>query len=264
VLHHTPRWTATVFVYIFNSDRNLKILGTLRLWHLPNCIPLVLVHSKAFTLLSKEIFYTQLCDMDNLENYRIDSMPQESVLDSSSIIDYSIWKMDVACYNSNIYIAFSIYAHRFHSIYLTSLSNMKKLANEQRKLIFDISYGQILDYCFPSKEYLFNDYLKTSNCYLYILFDSNILLKVNINSILLCNQINLFEKSNERIQEINNILTQKEFHLIDYGNNSTTLKKSIFKKLFKNSKNIHKRKTERNEQEQRKKQASSQDDDDIS
>jgi len=220
-----------------------------------------------FILSSKEIFYTQLYDSNNfdfLENYRIDSMPEESLIDSSSIINYSIWKMDVACCNSNIYIAFSIYSHRFHSIYLTSLSNIKQLANEQRKLTLDISYGTIIDYCFAPKESLFDDYIENSSCYLYILFDSNILLKVNIISILLCNDKHLFSKSNETIQEINTILTQREFHLIDYNQNSIGLDEFIFKKLFQNSNSNFslKRKIENIEQEQRKKQSLSQDEDD--
>jgi hypothetical protein len=179
----------------------------------------------------------------------------------SSIINYSIWKMDVTCCNSNIYIAFSVYDHRYHSIYLTSLSNIKQLANEQRKLTLDISYGRIIDYCFAPKEYLFEDYITNSNCYLYILFDSNILLKINIISILLCNDKNLFGKSNEIIQEINTILTQKEFHLINYMNNCIDLDEIIFKNSNGNS--YLKRKTEKIEQEQRKKQASSQNEDDI-
>lgn len=189
-------------------------------------------------------------------------MPHESVVDSSSIQDYSIWKMDVACYESNIYLAFSIYAHRSHSIYLTTLENIKKLSNEQCKLTFDMSYGTIIDYCFPSKDNVYDNYTPD----LYILFDSNIILKVDIISVLLYNEKELFAETNETIQEINNILTQKEFCIIDSINNYTELDEYMFKQLLKNIKNSNenssqKRKIERIEQNQRKKQASSQDGD---
>jgi WD40 repeat protein len=242
--------------YIFSASGD----GTIRLWRLPDCVPLVLLHSKAFSLLSKQIFYTQLFNPENflfIENYRTDAMPQESSLNSSSILDYSIWKMDVISYTSNIYIAFSIYAHRFHSIYLTSLKNIKQLANQQRKVTFDISYGTIVDYC------LLNDYLENSNCCLYILFNSNILIKVNIMSILLCNQTELFAESNETIQEINNILTRKEFQLTDFSNNDLTFNEMIYNKLSKNDNSCLKRKTEISEQQQRKKPASLQDEEDT-
>ena len=72
--------------------------------------------------------------------------------------------------NSNVYIAFSIYAHRFNSIYLTSLSNLKQLANEQRKLTFDSTYGTIIDYCFPSKDCLYDDYHENAQMlFIYII-----------------------------------------------------------------------------------------------
>ena len=64
-------------------------------------LPLVLFHTKAFILSSKQIFYTQLYHSDNyslLEDYQIDSMPHESLLDTSLPINYSIWKMDIASY----------------------------------------------------------------------------------------------------------------------------------------------------------------------
>ena len=123
-----------------------------------------------------KIFYTELYHPDNyslLGDYQIDSMPHESLLDPSLPINYSIWKMDIASYNlinSNVYIAFSIYAHRFHSIYLTSLTNLKQLDNQQRKLIFDSTYGTIIDYCFPSKDILYDDYQeKCSDLFIYII-----------------------------------------------------------------------------------------------
>ena len=225
--------------------------GTIRLWHLPDCLPLVFLHSKAFTSYSKQIFYTELCDTkstDLFEGYRAIGMPDESSFNSSSIIDYSIWKMDATSYQSNIYLAFSIYAQRFHSIYLTSLTNIEQFANEQRKLNIDISYGSIVDYYFHQKN---------SNLVLFILFDSNMLLKIDVISILLCDQTELFAESNETIQEINNLLTQKQFHLINDGNNYRAMEELHYKQLFKNSENLNKRKTEKNEDEQRKKLVSS-------
>ncbi|CAF4575942.1 unnamed protein product [Rotaria sp. Silwood1] len=231
--------------------------GTLRLWYLPDCTPLVLLHSKALTLSSKQLFYTQLYNPNgsiSLEDYQNDTMPQESSLDLCSTLDHSIWKMDVAScnpMNSNVYIAFSIYGHRLHSIYLTSLSNIKQLANEQRQLIFDSSYGTIIDYCFPSKETLFNDYTIYSKCNLYVLFDSNVLLNVNIISILTSNQTSLFAKSNQPIQEINDILASKEFHSMNYNIKTDEI---IFKKLFKNSNHkTNKRKCEMVESPQEEK-----------
>lgn len=237
--------------------------GTIRLWRFPDCTPLVLFHSKAFVLSTKQIFYTQLYHSDNyslLGDYQIDSMPHESLLDTSLPINYSIWKMDIASYgliNSNVYIAFSIYAHRFHSIYLTNLTNLKQLDNEQRKLIFDSTYGTIIDYCFPSKDCLYDDYHENAQIYLYILFDSNVLLKIDVISILLCDETELFVKSDENTQEINNILARKEFQLNNFMNNNTSYD-ILFQQLFKNHPNskensLHKRKSEKVEQQQPKK-----------
>ncbi|CAF2903349.1 unnamed protein product [Rotaria sp. Silwood2] len=248
--------------------------GTFRLWRLPDCTPLVLLHSKALTLSSKQMFYTQLYNPSSsisLEDYQKDTMPQESSLYLSSTLDYSIWKMDVASYspmNSNVYIAFSIYAHRLHSIYLTSLSNIKQLANEQCQLIFDSSYGTIVDYCFPSKKNLFDDYTIYSKCNLYVVFDSNVLVNVNILSILSSNQTKLCVKPNQKIQEINNILASKEFHLMNYMNYNMKTDEVIFQKLFKNSNNNnnnnshYKRKIEIVEQQQKAKKKSSSPSDD--
>ncbi|CAF3717492.1 unnamed protein product [Adineta steineri] len=249
--------------------------GTFRLWSLPDCKPLVFIHSKIFVLLSKEIFYTQLFHSENqafIENYRLDSKPDEFCSDPSSIINYSIWKMDIASFNSNdsnIYIAFSIYFQRLHSIYLTTLLNMKELINEQRKLIFDSSYGTIIDYCFSSKQILHDDYITDSKCYLYILFDSNTLLKIDVISILSCDKTELFIKPDEDIQEINNILARKEFHSINNNNNTTVSDDILYKELFKNHLEstdncCSKRKNDRTDQEQRKKQICSQMEENIS
>ena len=83
-------------------------------------------------------------------------------------------------YESDIFLAFSIYAYRSHSIYLTNLSNLKQLSNKQRKLTLDTSYGTIVDYCFANHDWD-----------LYILFNSNVLLKVDIMSILAYDQQNI-------------------------------------------------------------------------
>ena len=169
--------------------------------------------------------------------------------------------MDVASFSSvhsNIYIALSIYAHRLHSIYLTSLSNLRQLRNEQRKLIFDSSYGTITDYCFPLEEILFNDYTTHSKCHLYVLFDRNILLQVDIIPIILCNKTELCVKSDVNIQEINNILATREFNFIDYINNDVQSEVIMFKQLFKNCRysennSCFKRKNEEIQEQQSKK-----------
>jgi hypothetical protein len=224
-----------------NSFEKFSILGTLRLWRLPDCVPLMLLHSKVFTLLSDEVFYTELSDSES--SYQADGIR----LDKSSITDYSIWKIDVTTYNSNIYLAFSIYAYRFHSIYLTSLSNMKQLKNQQRKLTLDIAYGTIMDYCLVNY---------SSNLDLYVLFDSNMVLKINMMSILSCNRKELCAQSNKTIQEINNILTRQEFRLMDCNNNYLAFDDMMFKRMFKNEiTSSYKRKAEQIEDNQRKKQA---------
>lgn len=168
--------------------------------------------------------------------------------------------MDVAscdCPKSEVYIAFSLFGHRLYSIYLTSLSTMAKLDNEHRQLAFDSSYGTIIDYCFPSREILFNDGLNRK-CFLYVLFSSNIFIKVDILSILSCTQLSIFVKQDDYIQDMNRILSGPEFHLMNYNTNTDAI---IFQKLFKNfvdsNNNYHlKRPCEVNEgQEQSKRQA---------
>jgi hypothetical protein len=230
-----------------------------------------MLHSKAFTLSSKQVFYSQLYQSESCvfaENYRAYTVPYENLLDAFSI-NYSIWKMDVACYNStasDIFIAFTIYAHRFHSIYLTSLLNMRELTNKQRKLVFDSSYGTIIDYCFPTKEILFNDYITDSKCYLFVLFDSNTLLKVDIISVLLCDETELFVQTDGIIQEINNILATKQFHSMNTEKTSSDM---FYKQLFKNHTNSNensycKRKTDQTDEQQRKRQTSLQIEDNSS
>jgi hypothetical protein len=146
--------------------------------------------------------------------------------------------------SSDVFIALSIYAYRTHSIYLTTLLNLEKSTNEQLKLIFDSNYGAIIDYCFPSKEF---------PCDLYILFASNILLKVNILSILSCDKREFFEEND---QTISRILSTKEFNLL----NNLSSNEIIFKQLFKTRGNpgdssYYKRKNQRIEQQEEKRRS---------
>ncbi|CAF3317812.1 unnamed protein product, partial [Rotaria sp. Silwood2] len=107
-----------------------------------------------------------------------------------------------------------------------------------------------------------------SKCNLYVVFDSNVLVNVNILSILSSNQTKLYVKPNQKIQEINNILASKEFHLMNYMNYNMKTDEVIFQKLFKNSNNNnnnnshYKRKIEIVEQQQKSKKKSSSPSDD--
>jgi len=171
------------------------------------------------------------------------SEENQSSLDSSSI-NYSIWKMDITSSHStssDVFIALSIYAYRINSIYITTLLNLEKSTNEQRKLTFDSTYGTIIDYCFPSKEF---------SCDLYILFDSNLLLKVNILSILSCDKKEYFQEND---QTISRVLSIKEFNLMNNMNSNEI----IFKQLFKTrgdpgDSSYYKRKNQRIEQQEEK------------
>ncbi|CAF1964008.1 unnamed protein product [Rotaria magnacalcarata] len=237
--------------------------GTLRLWHVPDCMPLAFVHSKALTLQAKQVFFTGLYALNNsasLAANQKDVMP-ECIKKSSSTVNDSIWKMDVACSNpliSNVYIVFSTYARRYHSIYLSSLSNMKQLNNEQRELIFDPIYGGIIDYCFPAQETFLNDYTTHEKYFLYVLFNTNVLVQVDILAMLSHNQTALFVQANDRIQEINYILANNEFNLVHKRIKKDAL---IFEELFENStdsnNNCHRKRISETfeEQENRKKQA---------
>jgi len=219
--------------------------GTLRLWHLPDCVELNLFSTKTLISSSKQIFYGLSSNFEENES---------SLDDSSSSINYSIWKIDVTSSRStsspDIFIALSIYAYRSHSIYLTTLLNLENSTNEQRQLTFDSNYGTIIDYCFPSKEF---------PCDLYILFDNNTLLKVNIISIFSCDKKEFFEENNTII---NRILSTKEFNLMNNMNSNEI----IFKQLFKTrgdpgDSSYYKRKNQRIEQQEekrRKKQLPSQ------
>ena len=138
-----------------------------------------------------------------------------------SAIDYSIWKMAVTT-SPDTFIALSIYAHRNHSIFVFKLENSLQ---EPRKLTFDTSYGAIIDYCFSSKE-------------LYVLFDSNRLFRVNIQS---CDST------------ITEISLNQELN----GTNNNHSNEIIFKQLFKTRGppgdcSYYKRKNERIEQQEEK------------
>jgi len=141
---------------------------------------------------------------------------------------------------SDVFIALSIYAHRTDSIYLTTLSNLEKSTNESRKLTFGSNYGTIIDYCFS----------RNSQCDLYILFDSNTLLKVNILSILSCDTREFYEENDKTISII---LAKKEFNLMNNINSN----EMIFKQLFKThgdpgDSSYYKRKNQRIEEQEEK------------
>jgi hypothetical protein len=199
------------------------LLGTLRLWHLPDCIQLNEFQSKEFTSSAEEIFYGSSSNSED---------------NKSSSIDYSIWKLDISSSDlDNVFIALSIYSNRTNSIYLTTLSNLEK---STKKLTFNSTSGTIMDYYFHPN----------SKCDLYILFDNNTLLKVNINSILSCDKKEFFEENN---QIINTILSNNEFNLM----NNIISNEMIFKQLFKargdpGDSSYYKRKNERIEQQKEK------------
>ncbi|CAF3679410.1 unnamed protein product [Rotaria socialis] len=225
--------------------------GTLRLWHLPDCRELNFFETKTFLSSFKSLSYgSSPSGFENNNN--------EVPLDSSSI-NYSVWNMDLVSPNliksdmKNVFIAISIYAYRNHTIYLTKLSNLEKTTNEQCKLTFNSKYGTIIDYCFSTKELISN-----SQCNLFILFDSNILLKLNL--------ISIFSYDKNEIDEndsvISTIINTKEFNFM----NNITSNEIIFKQLFKmrgdpGDSAYYKRKNERigqQEEKRRKKQVSKQ------
>lgn len=141
--------------------------------------------------------------------------------------------MDLISTSSDTFIAVSIYAYRNHSIYLTTLSNFEKSI----KLTFDDKYGSIIDYCFLSNDF-------------YILFDSNNLLKINISTLFSYDKKEFSEENNLAVNEI---LSRKEYNLI---NNINSIE-IIFKQLFKTRGepgdcSYYKRKNERIEQQEEK------------
>lgn len=116
----------------------------------------------------------------------------------------------------DVYIAFSIGAH---SIYLTSLTNLENLANQQRKILFDINYGRIIDYVFDGTE-------------LVILFDRKILLKIDVLFMLSTDKTELFAESDQLIQQINHVLQRTEIlfrkrKIDDNQHESTNNKKKL-------------------------------------
>ena len=207
-------------LFFFSNIQKL-FSGTLRLWHLPDCVELNVFPTKTLISSAKEIFYQSTSSIE--EN-------------KPSSIDSSIWKLAVTPF-PDVFIALSIYAHRNHSIYLTTLSNLENSINESRKLTFNPKSGAIIDYCFPSNK---------SPYELYILFDNQTLLRINIRSILSCDTKEFFEENDSTM---NGILSNQEFPL-----HSNEL---IFKQLFKTrgdpgDSSYYKRKNERIEQQEEK------------
>lgn len=217
---------------------------------MPDCRQLNSFETKTFLSTFKNLSYGSSSYDENNNDLSSDS----------SSINYSIWKMDLASsrlMNSNtnqVFLALSIYAYRNQTLYLTTLSNLENSTNnEQCRLTFDTKYGTIIDYCFPPKELI-----TESKCDLYILFDSNILLKINLI------QIFLYDKNhiNENDTTISTIINTKEFNCM----NNITTNEIIFKQLFKmrgspGDSAYYKRKNERIEQQEekrRKKQVSKQ------
>ena len=215
-------------------------LGTIRLWHLPDCVQINLLQSKTFLSFSKEMFYDSPSNSDCNNDSSCDFSP----------IDYSIWKLDATsfrltnCKMKDVFIVFSIYVYRIHSIYITSLSELDKSTNQQYKLTFNAKYGTIIDYCFSSKEFISN-----TQCYLYILFDSNLLFKINLLSILSYDKSTIFGND----AAFSTIINTNQFHFI----NNITTNENIFKQLFKirnkpGNCSYYKRKNERIEQQEDK------------
>jgi len=153
---------------------------------LPDCKPLLIFHSKAFSCYSKEIFYKQI------SNY---SQIQSKIVENPSD-NYSIWKLALISTSADVYLAFSISTR---SIYLTSLVNLERFTNKERKVRFDANFGQIVDYQFDKTE-------------LVILFDRKNLLKIDVPLILSSNQAEFFLELNHSIQQINLVLQQNETH----------------------------------------------------
>ena len=193
-----------------------------------------LFQSKSLLSSAKRLFYPT---SSNIEN-------QEASGDVSPV-DASIWKVDLVPSSSETFVALSIYSSRTHSVYLSTLSRLKEESSEQLQLTFDSQYGTIIDYRFASM-----DTVSESQCDLYILFDSNTLLKVNLIPILSNEHV---DTSIVNVQEITDVLAKKEFHSV----NHLLANETIFKQLFKSRGSpgdcsYFKRKTERIEQEEQK------------
>ena len=172
----------------------------------------------------------------------------EILFRTSSMIDYAIWKMDAINTNFDVIIAFSIYADRFRSIYLSTLDNIKQLANEQRKLTFDTHYGTIVDYSFACT---------TSSFDLYVLFDRNLVVRIDVGLVCKSKRRELLVSSEEMTNNINRILTGDEFLTFNDRSNLLVFDEMIFGQGLKNSTHTisqvsHKRKDRSVENEQRK------------
>ncbi|CAF1035442.1 unnamed protein product [Didymodactylos carnosus] len=207
--------------------------GTLRLWRISDCLPLVVLHMKAFINSTKFVFYSQLYtddyNVEQIDDYisvlRGNDMNSSMIDDSnSSLQDYSIWKVAIACTNndndykilqtSSTFIALSLYCQRHHCIYLTTLSNLKTLNNEQKKLFIDDSYGSIIDYSFSPNSSIINSSTFSTKCLLYVLFDTNTLIQIDIIEILKCSVNYKFDKIiSPSVGAINQILASNEFLL---------------------------------------------------
>ncbi|CAF0876719.1 unnamed protein product [Didymodactylos carnosus] len=252
--------------------------GTLRLWCIPECSPLVVLHMKAFISSAKSVFYTgkeTVCsriingDDKQIVDYITASSGNDmdltvTVDSTSSIQDYSIWKVDVgSCCTDNdknhdifetnpTFIALSLYSQRHHCIYITTLSNIKTMNNEQKKLVIDHSYGSIVDYSFSPKSILIEHYYSTKpKCLLYVLFDTNRLLQIDIIEILTCSTNYKFDTStSSSIESVNQILSSNEFFLCKPNDSAY---KQLFKTRIDNIKDYYKRKTEREQQLKSKK-----------
>ncbi|CAF0832491.1 unnamed protein product [Adineta ricciae] len=213
--------------------------GMFRLWNLPNCTPRAFIHGKALTLSPKETFYTQLYDSSDSmlkENYQIHESLEDYELNGSSTLTYSIWKMDVVSSNPN------------------TLTNLINFTNTQRKLTFDSSYGTINDYRFPPNKISSNNHAGDTKFYLYILFSTNTLLKVDISSLLTCDNAELFATTDNHMQEINRILAGNIFHAV----NNTSQKLLVDREAFDSHVNCAdasclKRKIDSDEERQKKK-----------
>jgi hypothetical protein len=212
------------------------ILGTFRLWQLPDCIQLNVFHTIELITNVKRIGYPSLSMIDN----------NEPTLNTASI-DTSIWHMSLVANDADVFIAFSIYGTRTHSIYLTTLTNMKTSTNKSFEIIFDNQHGTIIDYCLTSTKSMLN-----GSCYLYVLFDSQRLLKVNMTSSLVNDQMIVVD---DCLQEINDILARNEYRPLNHLLSYVTMFKQLFKTRGKPGDcSYYKRKNERIEQEEQRKQ----------
>ena len=211
------------------------IVGTLRLWQLPECVELNQFQSKSLLSSAKRVFYPLSSNIENQE-------PSEDV----SPVDSSIWKLDLVSSSCETFVALSIYTSRAHSVYLTTVSRLTDETRVELQLTFDTHYGAIIDYRFSSTESV-----SDTQCDLYVLFDSNTLLKVNLIPILANEPI---DSAIVNVQEISSVLGRQEFHSV----NQLVANETIFKQLFKSRGSpgdcsYFKRKNERIEQQEEQK-----------